>query len=62
VRDRLTGYGSEPYDADLTKGWVEGELGADGAARYDDIPAGTCAFRFGAFYKDIAKYLEERSK
>jgi hypothetical protein len=51
------GYTDVPYTAEITDGFREGKLGAEGTVRFDGIPCGTCQFVFDEFYEDVVNAL-----
>ena len=53
-------YNSEPYKANTTKGEKVDSLNGYGIARYDNIPAGTCQFRFNRFYEKIDQFFRDQ--
>ena len=57
---RTEPYGSESFSAEITDGHKDGSLNSGGTVRFDNIPAGTCAFLFNKFYKEIDEFFSKQ--
>ena len=53
-------YADEPYNATLTNQSATSNLDSAGSARYDDIPCGSCRFRFPEFFQTIDEFFVEK--